>query len=86
MNRNRTDEAAHNAGTICKRETEKSIKYDKKCRMRKTVEPSPKMSQTGLERQKSGKWAFFRSPKFRITCIIRNIYNQKREAVLLSFC
>ena len=59
MNRNRTDEAAHNAGTICKRETEKSIKYDKKCRMRKTVEPSPKMSQTGLERQKSGKWAFF---------------------------
>ena len=29
---------------------------------------------------------FFRSPKFRITCIIRNICNQKREAALLSFC
>ena len=28
----------------------------------------------------------FRFPKFRITCIIRNIYNQKREAALLSFC
>ena len=42
----------------------KSIKYDKKCRMRKTVEPSPKMSQTGLERQKSGKWAFFTSLSF----------------------
>ena len=41
-----------------------SIKYDKKCRMRKTVEPSPKMSQTGLERQKSGKWAFFASLSF----------------------
>ncbi len=64
MNRNRTDEAAHNAETICKRETKKSIKYDKKYRMRKTVEPSPKMSQPGLERPKSGKWAFFISPSF----------------------
>ena len=44
--------------------TEKSIKYDKKFRMRKTVETSPKMSQTGLERQKSGKWAFFTSLSF----------------------
>lgn len=59
MNSNRTDEAAHNAGTICKRETEKSIKYDKKCRMRRTAELSPKMSQLRLERQKSGKWVFF---------------------------
>lgn len=67
MNRNRTDEAAHNAGTICKRckrETEKSIKYDKKCKLCRTAEPSPKMSQTGLERQKSGKWAFFASLSF----------------------
>lgn len=66
MNRNRTDEAAHNAGTICKRETKKSIKYDKKCRMRKTVEPSPnpKMNQPGPERPKSGKWAFFTSLSF----------------------
>lgn len=52
--------------------------------MRKTVEPRPKMSQTGLERQKSGKWAFFHFPEFRITCIIRNNCNQKREAALLS--
>lgn len=64
MNRNRTDEAAHNAGTICKRETKKSIKYDKKCRMRKTVEPSPKMNQPDLERPKSGKWAFFAPLRF----------------------
>lgn len=28
----------------------------------------------------------FHFPKFRITCIIRNICNQKREAALLSFC
>ena len=28
----------------------------------------------------------FHSPKFRITCIIRNNCNQKREAALLSFC
>lgn len=28
----------------------------------------------------------FHSPKFRITCIIRNNYNQKTEAALLSFC
>ena len=28
----------------------------------------------------------FHFPKFRITCIIRNIRNQKREAALLSFC
>ena len=27
---------------------------------------------------------FFHFPKFRITCIIRNNYNQKREAALLS--
>ena len=27
---------------------------------------------------------FFHFPKFRITCIIRNICNQKREAALLS--
>lgn len=64
MNRNRTDEAAHNAETICKRESKKSIKYDKKCSMRKTVEPSPKMSQPSLERPKSGKWAFFTSLSF----------------------
>lgn len=64
MNHNRTDATAHNTGSICKHETNKTIKYDKKCRMRKTVEPSPKMSQTGLERQKSGKWAFFASLSF----------------------
>lgn len=29
---------------------------------------------------------FFHFPKFRITCIIRNNCNQKREAALLSFC
>lgn len=28
----------------------------------------------------------FHFPKFRITCIIRNICNQKRETALLSFC
>ena len=28
----------------------------------------------------------FHFPKFRITCIIRNVCNQKREAALLSFC
>ena len=28
----------------------------------------------------------FHFPMFRITCIIRNSYNQKREAALLSFC
>lgn len=86
MNHNRTDSAAHNTGSICKRETNKTIKYDKKCRMRRTVKPSQKMSQPRLKRQKSGKWAFFHFPKFRITCIIRNSYNQKREATLLSFC
>ena len=86
MNRNRTDEAAHNAGTICKRETEKSIKYDKKCRMRKTVEPSPKNEPDGSGTPKIREMGFFYFPKFRITCIIRNNYNQKREAALLSFC
>lgn len=59
MNRNRTDEAAHNVGIICKHETKKTIKYDKKCSMRRTVESNPKMSQPGLELPKSGKWAFF---------------------------
>lgn len=59
MNYKQTDEAAHNTGSIFKRETNKTIKYDKKCRMRRTVEPSLKMSQPGLKRQKSGKWAFF---------------------------
>ena len=54
--------------------------------MRRTVEPSLKMSQPRLKRQKSGKWAFFRFPNFRITCIIRNNSNQKTEAALLSFC
>lgn len=29
---------------------------------------------------------FFHFPEFRITCIIRNINNQKTEAALLSFC
>lgn len=52
--------------------------------MRRTVKPSQKMSQPRLKRQKSGKWAFFHFPKFRITCIIRNNCNQKREAALLS--
>ena len=64
MNYKRTDEAAHNTGSICKRETKKTIKYDKKCRMCRTVEPSPKTSQPRLERQKSGKWAFFTSLSF----------------------
>lgn len=50
--------------TNCKRETKKTIKYDKKCRMRRTVEPSLKMSQPGLKRQKSGKWVFFTSLSF----------------------
>lgn len=85
MNHNRTDSAAHNTGSICKRETNKTIKYDKKCRLRRTVELSQKMSQPRLRRQKSGKW-FFHFPKFRITCIIRNCCNQKTEAALLSFC
>ena len=85
MNHNRTDSAAHNTGSICKRETNKTIKYDKKCRLRRTVELSQKMSQPRLRRQKSGK-CFFYFPKFRITCIIRNNYNQKTEAALLSFC
>ena len=35
----------------------------------------PKIRETGI----------FHFPKFRITCIIRNNYNQKREAALLSF-
>lgn len=85
MNHNRTDSAAHNTGSICKRETNKTIKYDKKCRLRRTVELSQKMSKPRLRRQKSGKWVFY-FPKFRITCIIRNSYNQKTEAALLSFC
>ena len=85
MNHNRTDSAAHNTGSICKRETNKTIKYDKKCRLCRTVELSQKMSQPRLRRQKSGKWVFH-FPNFRITCIIRNSYNQKTEAALLSFC
>ena len=67
MNYKQTDEAAHNTGSIFKRETNKTIKtikYDKKCRMRRAVEPSLKMSQPGLKRQKSGKWAFFTPPSF----------------------
>lgn len=85
MNHNRTDSAAHNTGSICKRETNKTIKYDKKCRLRRTVELGQKMSQPRLRRQNPGN-RFFHSPKFRITCIIRNSSNQKTEAALLSFC
>lgn len=58
------DTAAHNTGSMCKRETNKTIKYDKKCRLRRTVELSLKMSQPRLKRQKSGKWAFFTSLSF----------------------
>lgn len=58
MHCKRTDAAAHNAGTICKRETKKTIKYDKKCRMCRTVKPSPKMSQLGLERKNPGNGHF----------------------------
>ena len=86
MNHNRTDSAAHNTGSICKRETNKTIKYDKKCRLRRTVELSPKNEPAGAETPKIRKMGFFRFPKFRITCIIRNNYNQKTEAALLSFC
>ena len=64
MNRNRTDATAHNTGSICKHETNKTIKYDKNCRMCRTAELSLKMSQLRLERQKSGKWAFFTSLSF----------------------
>ena len=35
---------------------------------------------------KNSRNGHFRSPKFRITCIIRNSCNQKTEAALLSFC
>ena len=50
--------------SVSARQINKTIKYDKKCRMRRTVEPSLKMSQPRLKRQKSGKWAFFTSLSF----------------------
>ena len=84
MNYKGTDAAAHNTGSICKHETNKIIKYDKNCRMCRTAELSPKMSQLRLER-KIREMGIFHFPKFRITCIIRNMYNLK-EGCLLSFC
>ena len=46
----------------------------------------PKNDPAGAETPKIREMGFFHFPKFRITCIIRNNYNQKTEAALLSFC
>ena len=41
--------------------------------------PKPKNEPAGAETQKIREMGIFRSPKFRITCIIRNSYNQKKK-------
>ena len=44
-----------------------------------------KIEPSGLNWQKLEKRELFHSPIFHITCIIRNMHNQKTEAALLSF-
>lgn len=52
--------------------------------MRRMVEPSPKNESAGSGTPKIREMGIFHFPKFRITCIIRNINNQKKQKLPFS--